>query len=807
MGLLESIKKKFSRSSPQTAPPANTGGTAVAVNVPNSLRTPQGGNTPGFFARMGNSIKNKFNSAKDFVKEKASNFGSWVSDKAGQAKDWVKDKAGKAKDWATEKAGKAKDWIVDKAGKAESYIKDKAFGIYDKVANGLDDFKDWRKETGKKIKGKFAQAKDWVKGKASAFGNAVKNSKFGQGVASAAGWVKDKAVAAKDWVKEKFAKDPNEPGILDKIKNSKFGKGISSAANWVKDKASAFGSAVKNSKFGQGVASAANWVKNKAGAAKDWASDKLGKAKDWLKEKFASDPNEPGLLDKIKNSKFGKGVASAANWVKDKAVAAKDWTVNKFNDAKGWVKDKATAFGDWLGNTSVGKFGKKAINTVGTTAKKVKDFAEGKIKGWKHDFRVHDLERIKKRKIARGNAKGEDYTAKMKAAQEKMQGNEMLQARLGRLKTERLASYNESKKDYSGPEPEAEESGWLSKDAKEGFKGIKEALSKDDDDEEDEDEEEEEEEEKDPSLTDKAKEVAEVAGNAKDAVTGIKDTVSKARKGKQKAAVQKGFEASGKMTDTVQGAMKFANKDLAEKAEPIFDKIGSIHQTVAGTANMAMDLRSRHKVKNNYTDEQLREAAAGDGSIDSQLDQEEVVHSRENMVNSLNRDAVTHGSEALQGAIKTVGNFTGPGGKAIAKVASKAVGAGSKAITGHMLEKENKHIAQEALFGSREEYKKFKHENQLDKEDMRLLILGQTGADSYEDLVKRARLSRAQTLHKLSGNETIQSLHEDKNGIKRGKGGGAGLNSYAKDVGADPDDLQDLQDYEMTEEEKKKLTF
>lgn len=683
--------------------------------------------------------------------------------------------------------------VKTKAASAGNAVLDGGVNLYDKVQNLRDDFHDWKKDTGKKIKTGMSNAKNWVKEKAGNAAKAVKDSALGKKVGSAV-----------DWVKEKLKSDPNKPGFFDKVKNSKFGKAVGAAGSWIGDKAGKAAKAVKESALGKKVGSAVDWVKeklksdptkpgfftrakDKLSAAGGWVKEKATAAGGWIKEKAGNAAQAvrdskfgkavSSAANTVKESKFGKAVGAAANAVKHKAVSAANWVGNKIHSASEWVNNKKEGVKDW-------------------------------IQDKKDALQQHNERRYLQH---RADKKGADYLNKLAKAKADLMKGEIGERIRNRADLGKLQRYDEENRKYRTEEEQkqkdeaaknasqpAEESGKLNKNAKNTIKKAMGWDSGEDDEEDEDDDEEEETEDEEEGFFDKlapvkkAKELKEQFEEAKEnAVNKFKSTKfgDFAFKAKDKVvpivknaeAVRRGIKNVKGMYDSGKDsydAFKRGNSEAgimsaAEVANRGAQFGGSFfgNTPIVGAVSGGGDLAEGatkaviHQKQKSRLDSLDESAVAASG--EDAAEKRALAAGRSYASGKVGRDRNNDIAQAVGGGARMIGGIldatgvTGGTGSTIGSVVDKGAKMIANKVNKSNRNKEVKKAWKTDLFGSEEAYKKFKQEHDLTKRDMEILLTNLTGTMEMGDIDERRRNESAQATHKhASDSKVLESLGE-----------------------------------------------
>lgn len=541
-----------------------------------------------------------------------------------------------------------------------------------------------------KVSGKLSSANNWLEGKISSADKFVQDNTFGgkSKVFNGLLGVYDKAMNLKDDFHD-WKKEKKK-----QFHNSAVGKKLDSAGSWVKDKASAAGNWIK-SKF----------QKSEGPGLMDKIKDKVSAAGDWIKSKY-------------EGSKLQKGM----NWVKGKASDAGDWIKPKYEGSKlqkgmNWVKGKASAAGDWIKS----KFQK-------SDEPGLLDKIKAKYQGSKLQKGVNW---VKGKAHAAGNWVKDKYEGS-----ELQKGVNYAKTGIKNIKDwavdkkERFEDFTDDMKDKF-----AEHNRFRRQSHKAEKKGA-------------------------GYLNDLA--AARMAirnGQYAKNISNLKDEnyVMGAEQGEPQS---EGFikdkiaDATANKADLFNQGMKYGVKGIGKAAKKLMNEeawneygdaitggLSAFKSFAKAGANTASAIGLKR-----MKDEQITAGSANDTQAAN------LRHAQSAMFNEQKRGAIKNAFSGVGKAIETASGFGGPVVSTGGKIVGKITGAVGNAVTGSMKASEDKHIAQESVFGDLETYKMFKKQfPNLSTQDIQDLIAEETNSRDMSEVANRNKMVWAQDVKNTTG--------------------------------------------------------
>lgn len=551
-----------------------------------------------------------------------------------------------------------------------------------------------------KVSGKLSSANDWLEGKISSADKFVQDNTFGgqSKVFNGLLGVYDKAMNLKDdfhdWKKEKKQQFHDwKDDVSEKYHNSAVGKKLDSAGSWVKDKASAAGNWIK-SKF----------QKSEGPGLMDKIKDKVSAAGDWIKSKY-------------EGSKLQKGM----NWVKGKASDAGDWIKSKYEGSKlqkgmNWVKGKASAAGDWIKS----KFQK-------SDEPGLLDKIKAKYQGSKFQKGVNWVK-------GKAHAAG-DWVKDKYEGSELQKGVNYAKTGVKNIKDwavdkkERFEDFTDDMKDkFAEHNRFRRQSHKLEKKGPEYAKQLAAAR-----------------------MMLQNGQFAQNIANLKDEnyVMGaeapeeeggsFKDKIADLTSNKQDLFTQ-GVKYGAKGAKTLAKKVMSA-QDWKEYGDPITDGLGAATSFAKSGAN-AVSAVGLKRMK----DDQITAGAANDTQAAN------LRHAQSAMFNEQKRGAIKNAFSGVGKTISAASSFGGPVVSTGGKIVGKITGAVGNAVTGSMKASEDKHIAQESVFGDLETYKMFKKQfPNLSTQDIQDMIAEETNSRNMAEVANRNKMVWAQDVKKTTG--------------------------------------------------------
>lgn len=400
------------------------------------------------------------------------------------------------------------------------------------------------------------------------------------------------------------------------------------------------------------------------------------------------------------------------------------------NTAASYVKKKATDAGNYLLDTGAGKALRAGVGKIRDKKNQFLDWADDK----RFAMREHDDQRYMNRK----EKKQAGYKTKMIELEKKLRGMDTVKERLAM----NGKKYDDDSRTFSDKAPgsDAPEKYDAATDTDhKKFMGIAGSGMK--------------------GAGEMALGVNEDIGNLEDmklSDVGSNDTLSAISDYKdigEGVGKMVGGHKTGNKEDMLLGASdigkgtvsRIANHAISD-SNPAGGLVGGFGGMATGAIKYGVHTARKNRL-GKLTDDDMQK------DITDAHEKRMVKDSRGTAINQLGVNQFEDKSEILQGAIKAGGagaDMAGADGvgTAVATGANIGIKVGTKLISNHMKKKNAKYAAINDIFGSKEEYKKFKAENGLSSRDMKMLMARATDSDSVYSLGEHAIKDQQDTLHK-----------------------------------------------------------
>ncbi|MDY4587744.1 MAG: hypothetical protein SPD47_04800 [Oscillospiraceae bacterium] len=433
-------------------------------------------------------------------------------------------------------------------------------------------------------------------------------------------------------------------------------------------------------------------VGKKLDSAGSWVKGKASAAGDWIKSKLHSD--KPGLMDKIKAKYEGSALQKGVNWTKDKASAAGNWIKSKFHSDKPGLMDKIKAKYE-------GSKLQSGVNWLKGKAHAAGDWVKDKYEGSELQKGVNyaktGIKNIKDWAVDK-KERFEDFTDDMK---------------------DKFADHNRVRRQSHKAEKKGPE--YLKQLA-----ALKMMLRN---------------------------------GQFAQNIAKLKDEnyVMGAEQGEPQS---EGFikdkiaDATANKADLFNKGMKYGVKGIGKAAKKYMseqdwneygDAITGGLSAFKSFAKAGVNTASAIGLKR-MKDEQITAGAANETQAAN------LRHAQSAMFNEQKRGAIKNAFGGVGKTIEAASSFGGPLVSTGGKIVNKITGAVGNAITGSMKASEDKHIAQESVFGDLDTYKMIKKQFPLlSTQDIQDAIAEETNSRNMGEVSNRNKMVWAQGVKETTG--------------------------------------------------------